>query len=98
MWLYSPVCVGPGRKPRRPVLSQRGSIYVSLKKGFRSKRQEEFGFIDNVCFISSDCHNRIISFEPRREKTCPRCFRPGPTQTQEMARGLKFPMYEVEGL
>ena len=26
LWLYSPVCVGPGRKPRRPVFSQRGSI------------------------------------------------------------------------
>ena len=25
VWLYSPVCVGPGRKPRRPVFSQRGS-------------------------------------------------------------------------
>ena len=24
--LYSPVCVGPGRKPLRPVFSQRGSI------------------------------------------------------------------------
>ena len=24
--LYSPVCVGPGRKPRRPVFSQRGSF------------------------------------------------------------------------
>ena len=23
--LYSPVCVGPGRKPRRPVFSERGS-------------------------------------------------------------------------
>ena len=22
LWLYSPVCVGPGRKPRRPVFSQ----------------------------------------------------------------------------
>ena len=27
VWLYSLVCVGPGRKPRRPVLSQRGSKY-----------------------------------------------------------------------
>ena len=27
LWLYSPVCVGPGRKPRRPVFSQRGSFY-----------------------------------------------------------------------
>ena len=25
LWLYSPVCVGHGRKPRRPVFSQRGS-------------------------------------------------------------------------
>ena len=25
LWLYSQVCVGPGRKPRRPVLSQQGS-------------------------------------------------------------------------
>ena len=24
-WLRSPVCVGPGRKPRRPVFSRRGS-------------------------------------------------------------------------
>ena len=28
LWLDSPVCVGPGRKPRRPVFSQRGSIYL----------------------------------------------------------------------
>ena len=26
VWLYSPVYVGPGRKPRRPVFSQRGSF------------------------------------------------------------------------
>ena len=25
LWLYSPVCVGPGRKHRRPVFSERGS-------------------------------------------------------------------------
>ena len=25
VWLYSPVCVGPGWKPQRPVFSQRGS-------------------------------------------------------------------------
>ena len=32
VWLYSLVCVGPGRKPRRPVFSQRGS-YMN-KAGF----------------------------------------------------------------
>ena len=26
--LYRPVCVGPGRKPRRPVFSRRGSYHV----------------------------------------------------------------------
>ena len=28
LWLYSPVCVGPGRKPQRQVFSQRGSYYT----------------------------------------------------------------------
>ena len=32
LWLYSLVCVGPGRKPRRPVFSQRGSITDRLCK------------------------------------------------------------------
>ena len=30
LWLYSPVCVGPGRKPRRRVFSQRGP-YASVQ-------------------------------------------------------------------
>ena len=30
VWLYSPVCVGPGWKPRRPVFSQRGSYNLQL--------------------------------------------------------------------
>ena len=30
LWLYSPVCVGPGRKPLRPVFSQRG-LYKHIK-------------------------------------------------------------------
>ena len=29
--LYSPVCVGPGRKPRRPVFSQRGLFTLVLE-------------------------------------------------------------------
>ena len=31
LWLYSPVCVGPGRKSRRPVFSQRGSLVIGCK-------------------------------------------------------------------
>ena len=30
LWLCSAVCVGPGRKPRRPVFSQRGSFDLFL--------------------------------------------------------------------
>ena len=30
LWLYSLVCVGPGRKPRRPVFSQRGSFIIII--------------------------------------------------------------------
>ena len=39
LWLYSPVCVGPGRKPRRPVFSERGSFLCKLSKrcGIESK-------------------------------------------------------------
>ena len=31
LWLPSPVCVGPGRKPRRPVFSRHGSNFVSCR-------------------------------------------------------------------
>ena len=30
LWLYSPVCVGPGRKPRRPVFSEGGSFNIGI--------------------------------------------------------------------
>ena len=30
LWLYSPACVGPGRRPRRQVFSRRGSFYNSV--------------------------------------------------------------------
>ena len=45
LWLYSPVCVGPGRKPRRPVFSQRGSIYSALDLD-RSVARLTMGFTD----------------------------------------------------
>ena len=34
LWLYSPVCVGPGRKPRRPVFSRRGSYFLHTRWDF----------------------------------------------------------------
>ena len=38
LWLHSPVCVGPGRKPRSPVFSQRGS-----NDSFEKKHDEGLG-------------------------------------------------------
>ena len=35
--LYSPVCVRPGGKPRRPVFSQRGSIVIVIICGSQVK-------------------------------------------------------------
>ena len=34
LWLYSPICVGSGRKTRRPGFSQRGSYHL-LSKSLR---------------------------------------------------------------
>ena len=48
LWLYSPLCVGHGRKPRRPVFSQRGS-YAMLVLFLQCN---ELKFIQNVVFHS----------------------------------------------
>ena len=60
LWLYNLVCVGPGRKPRRPVFSERGSYslhtmhlvthsnnYVKNKMSL-VVRKPVFGFSDQV--------------------------------------------------
>ena len=33
LWLYSPVCVAPGQKPRKPLFSQRGSFKYPSRFG-----------------------------------------------------------------
>ena len=57
MWLYSPVCVGPGRKPRRPVFSQRGS-FVS----HRCYSQSLYNTVEMIHVFETDCppRNRCI--------------------------------------
>ena len=32
LWLYSPICVGPGLKPRRPFFLERGSFHFRPQK------------------------------------------------------------------
>ena len=57
LWLNSPFCVGPGRKPRRPVFSQRGSYKgINVRKchivGFYSLRSFNKRNTFNADFLS----------------------------------------------
>ena len=40
----------------------------------------------------------IMIYKPRHENSCLRGFRTEPTQPQQIARGLIFQIYEVDGL
>ena len=91
LWLYSPVCVGPGRKPRRPVFSQRGSYIIRAAKCLI---EAVFNCISNTNNSSQTKHMfktaiklkikypKLFSYEPRHEKTGLRGFLPGLTQTR----------------
>ena len=47
--------------------------------------------LSNALSVTFQAHSEIlVTYEPRCEKTGLRGFRPGPTQTRKMARGLKF--------
>ena len=51
-WLYSPVYVGPGRKPRRPVFSQRGSNCFSQRVARRTVFQFSSKSVVLPCSVS----------------------------------------------
>ena len=53
LWLHSLVCVGPGRKPRRPVFSERGSY---------SKCLYIYEYII-ICFIILKNKHRMANFQ-----------------------------------
>ena len=44
LWLCSLVCVGPGRKPRRPVFSQRGSYADDMVENATTETQNTMGY------------------------------------------------------
>ena len=58
VWLYSPVCVGPGRKPGRPVFSQRGSIYI-VKLYLTFKVWLRLFILYVFCFIAETVTNQM---------------------------------------
>ena len=50
LWLYRLVCIGPGRKPRRPVFPQRGSYVTNgvshlYYLGFKGHQEYLFSFL-----------------------------------------------------
>ena len=61
LWLYSPVCVGPGRKPRKPVFSKRGSFdnVETLHKGLDIEHLPSF-CVKNKKFKTSELEEFIL--------------------------------------
>ena len=51
--LYRPVCVGPGRKPRRPVFSRRGSYFFSHFSSLADSRRALYRSERNKCGLSA---------------------------------------------
>ena len=91
LWLYSPVCVGPGRKSRRPVFSQRGSgdavhahilLVVVLDFNICQLYQNKEKLLKRH---SLECIIRCTSWE-----TCLLGFRSGPLQPQNITRSRNF--------
>ena len=62
LWPYSPVCVRPGRRPRRPVFSQRGSI-----KCMALTRLPAIAKTDSIHFHYKDMEERYCCFCKSRQ-------------------------------
>ena len=60
LWLYSPVCVGPGRKPRRPVFSQRGSFASENAVSISTVNQLFCGYSFSLFLCSLTISQRFI--------------------------------------
>ena len=61
MWLYSPVCVGTGRKPRRPVFSERGSYIRWANKMFGGPKERHW-FFGSFYYFPKDEEDRVHHF------------------------------------
>ena len=62
LWLYSPACVRPGRKPRRPVFSERGSFCseFDVKKEVLSGR--DVTHFVKKCIPDSYSHFKLVLY------------------------------------
>ena len=66
LWLYSPVCVGPGRKPRKPIFSQRGSygkiVKISISISLALEARKMFSSLNNGFSLRET--ERLLSGNP----------------------------------
>ena len=84
LWVYSLVCVRPGRKPRRPVFSQRGSIgagsgtYLSQETLYRSESCTKKSKRTTPCGPPGMHNFNVIAVKECDLKLCirPPCFIP----------------------
>ena len=73
LWLYSPVCVGPGRKPRRPVFLTTRVIWVQNNGNSTSFEQ--------LCRINKKANNNSKNSNEIQEIIHPRMEREENTTT-----------------
>ena len=65
LWLYSPVCVGPGRKPRRPVFSERGSLESEETELILISKPNTWKFLSIIILwldLTTNIHQAILLF------------------------------------
>ena len=60
LWLYSPVYVGPGRRPRRPVFSQRGSYVLHQHLYLRTSPVYLLFSFKEMCAKLVDISNSVL--------------------------------------
>ena len=75
LWLYSPVCVGPGRKPRRPVFSERGSYLLHVSQFLGAKyvyvfvvKQNLFALFVAICGLVHNVENKKNNYHAQIQK------------------------------
>ena len=58
--VYRPICVGPGRKPRRPVFSRRGSAHIIVHHEFSEKHVLQRAHCEAIISVFHTAYHRLI--------------------------------------
>ena len=71
LWLYSPVCVGPGQKPRRPVFTRCGSFNIKTFREMRVRKGYLMTLLMTLLSGLPVCQNsqRLVCIVPMASQT-----------------------------